>query len=106
MLEFFNKEPQKQFNTAYLMPNREPFTYEAVTRQDKTNLTFSEDWDSNTDTILLKTLSTLEFKKNDTVIVKTKPYLIDGLYTEDNEEDLNSPMFETKRTYTYISLRY
>ena len=107
MLDFFKREPQKQYNTAYIMPDRLPFDYEAVSRQDRSNLTFSTNWEINTDTILIKTLNTdYTFKKNEQILVHTKPYMVDAIYTDDEDVDLNSEMFQSTRTYTYISLRY
>ena len=106
MLEFFKLEPQKEFNKAYLMPDRTQFSYQMLSRKDISLLTFSANWEVGTDTLVIKTASPLTFKKSMGVLLNSKQYIIDSIYTEDLEQDLNSPDFKSKRTYSYIALRH
>lgn len=106
MLEFFKLEPQREFNTAYIMPDRTAFQYQALSRKDIAELNFSINWEVGTDTIVIKTSSRLTFKKTMNILIHAKQYIVESIYTEDLEQDLNSPDFKSKRTYSYIALRY
>ena len=104
MLEFFKLEPQRQYNTGYILPDRTPFDYQLINRKETAILTFSNKWEIPTNSILVKTISTYLFKSKEFVVIDSKRYMIQAIYTDDLEQDLNSPEFKSKRTYTYLAL--
>lgn len=104
MLNFFKQESQKQYNKGYLLPTRDEFEYENTSRADRNTLSFSEHWTIQTDSHIIKTTSDICFAKGNLIMIKDKKYRVDNVYTEDNDNDINSPWFNDKRTYQFINL--
>ena len=106
-MDFFRRKPVNQYYTGRHGVNLDTFKYENVTRKEINQVaTLSDKWNVNSNLLFIKTLANINFKKDDAITLDNKKYIIDSVYTEDEDMDINSPLFKSQRSYKYIALRY
>jgi hypothetical protein len=106
-MDFFRPKPEKQYSIAYYGSNKIPFKFEYLPRKDTHTLDdLNNKWEVNTNFITIKTLSIIDFKKDDTFTIDAKKYRIETVYTEDEDLDINSPEFKSQRTYKVLYAQY